>query len=329
MSDKLVIEDTASIQGAINTFRKGDAPENWVNLKLKEGSKNILILAGTGTGGVDEFKSTLPQNEPSWGLIKLKDTVNKTETETIEVIKFVFIQWLPNSTPLMVKSNLSVLRSQINKVLEPFHVDMTPFDNTDDISEADMRARLREASGEADKTREVNRGDEPQPASKPLKAGQQHAPIKSSGQLKYENREAIDEALKNVRNGTTNFCLIGYVANSKDTLEIKASGNGGPEELATLFNDKEVMYGFVSVSDSVDADSGGAANMRKYVVVHWLGPNTPIMAKGKVSVVKGEVDSLIGQRHISIDCSVASDCNTSNLTTLVGKASGSKSNVKE
>jgi len=234
---------------------------------------------------------------------------------------------------MMVKANLGVLKGQISKFLEPYHVDFTPFSDPSEIDEQMIRQKFREASGTADKTRarDADREDTPVVGGVPLGGtGQQQGakpkaaftPIKTSGLLKFADRDAIVAAINEVRSSpSTNWALIGYVAGSKDTVELRGKGSGGADELATQFLPAEVMYSISKVADQIDVSA-----TTKYVVVHWLGPQTPIMHKAKIGTVKGEVDSLIGSRQISIECSDASEISSARFSDMVGKTSGSKSN---
>jgi len=269
-------------------------------------------------------------------VLRIQEMVEKSPTEKITVVKFIYIQWLPDDTPMMIKANLGVLKGQITKLLEPVHVDFL-FDKTEEIDEIMIRAKVRDASGTSDKTRErdADREDTPVVGGKPLGGtGQQQGakpvksfePIKSSGQVKYEDKDAIVAAINVVRSATSttnSWCLIGFVKGSKDTLQLRASGNDGADEMAQHFTDDEVMYSITRVSDQIDVSA-----TTKYVVVHWLGPHTPIMHKAKIGTMKGEIDTLLGQRHISIDCSDRQEITSQQFADLVGKTSGSKSNVK-
>jgi len=339
MTDKLQKEDEAGMVAAMAEMRADDKPEDWVLMELAAGTKNVLKLAGKGAGGLEEFKSNLPQNMPAWGVVRFTETIEKSPTEKINVTKYVFLQWLPDGVPMMLKANLGVLKGQISTFLSPYHVEFTPFSDPSEIDENMIRQKFQEASGTADKTRDRNadREDTPVFAGVPLggtgqqqgaKPKQAFTPIKTSGLLKFTDRDAITAAINEVRsNPSTNWALIGYVSGTKDTLELRGSGTGGADELSSQFVAAEVMYAIVKVSDQIDSDLGSHSSVTtKYVVVHLLGPQTPIMHKAKIGTVKGEVDSLIGARQISIDCSDASEVSHQRLSDLVGKTSGSKSN---
>ena len=99
---------------------------------------------------------------------------------------------------------------------------------------------------------------------------------------------AIMEAWNKVADakGAINWMILHYADGAKK-IGVKASGSGGLKELATKFEDDQVMFGFLRIGAE---DRKAVTSTRcKSAMITWIGPSVGIMKKAKVGPQREEV----------------------------------------
>lgn len=74
------------------------------------------------------------------------------------------------------------------------------------------------------------------------------------------------------------WVLLAYA--DANTLEVRAKGTGGLDEIRPLLKSSECMYGGVRV-DGVDVRGGVTSRRPKMVFFSWVGPTVKMMAKAR------------------------------------------------
>jgi len=107
----------------------------------------------------------------------------------------------------------------------------------------------------------------------------------------------IQEAYLDVRSdkSDTNWLLLDYEGDRSDKLVLTQKGSGGLDELRGVLSDSRASYGYVRVSFSNDKES----QREKFVLVVWIGKDTKVMRKGKISVHSADVKLVL--RTFSIE----------------------------
>jgi len=101
---------------------------------------------------------------------------------------------------------------------------------------------------------------------------------------------AISETWNQVANskGAKNWMAL-YYADGGKKIGVKASGSGGLKELAEVFEDDQVMFGFLRVGAE---DRKAVTSTRcKSAMITWIGEGVGIMKKAKVGPQREEIIS--------------------------------------
>lgn len=79
----------------------------------KGAAANQLRFGGSGSGGVDELKGSLPEDNIVFALVRVTDKIDMSVT-----VKFAWINWVGSKTPRMMQSKLSVLMGAIKQFFQ-------------------------------------------------------------------------------------------------------------------------------------------------------------------------------------------------------------------
>ncbi|KID72706.1 Coactosin [Metarhizium brunneum] len=119
-----------------------------------------------------------------------------------------------------------------------------------------------------------------------------------------------------------NWMLISYAAATGNKLSLSKTGTGGIAELAASLDDAQVQYGYVRVQYANDAESKRV----KFVLVVWIGENTKVMRKARVSVESGDVKRILSHHSIAITASDRSELEERDVVAKLRKAGGADYN---
>jgi len=115
--------DEDAFKAAIKSVRN-DKENNWILASYT--SKDTLSLVGTGSGGLDELLEKVEEEIPSFGLVRVEETIDKSKTT-----KFAYIYWIPESVKPMKKAEVGTKKGSIDQIFLPYHVDFTISTKTD------------------------------------------------------------------------------------------------------------------------------------------------------------------------------------------------------
>jgi len=121
--------DQASIIDAIKDVRADDTPTNWVLVGFADGGSDTLTLLGKGTGGINEVKALLKDDEVQYGLVRLMDQIDNSAT-----VKFIFIHFVGEQVKYTRKARIGIHIGKITEIFTPHHTELT-ISKLDDISE--------------------------------------------------------------------------------------------------------------------------------------------------------------------------------------------------
>lgn len=132
---------------------------------------------------------------------------------------------------------------------------------------------------------------------------------------------AAYEAVRNDKD-ETNWMLISYAAATGNKLSLSKTGTGGISELAASLDDAQVQYGYVRVEYANDAESTRV----KFALIVWIGENTKVMRKARVSVESGDVKRVLSHHSIALTASDRSELEEKDVVTRLRKAGGADYN---
>ena len=143
---------------------------------------------------------------------------------------------------------------------------------------------------------------------------------KMSG-LEAEDITAAYSAVRDDKD-STNWLLISYAGATGNKLELTGTGTGGLSELANKLDDGQVQYGYVRIEYANDAESTRV----KFVLVVWIGENTKVMRKARVSVESGEVKRVLSHHSIAVTAGDKGDLDKKEIVSRLRKAGGADYN---
>ncbi|KAK3372739.1 hypothetical protein B0H63DRAFT_497093 [Podospora didyma] len=134
----------------------------------------------------------------------------------------------------------------------------------------------------------------------------------------------ILEAYEAVRSDKdeTNWLLISYAAPTGNQLVLSQTGTGGIEELKDLLDDTQVQYAYVRVEYQNDAESKRV----KFALVIWIGAQTKVMRKARVSIESGTVKQVLAHHSIQVDADSKRDLDEQDIIARLRKAGGADYN---
>ncbi|TAQ87775.1 hypothetical protein B7494_g3931 [Chlorociboria aeruginascens] len=132
---------------------------------------------------------------------------------------------------------------------------------------------------------------------------------------------AAYDAVRSDKN-ETNWLIISYASNVGDALTLTETGSGGMEELAERLDDAQAQYAYVRVEYANDTESKRV----KFVLVIWIGENTKVMRKARVSIESGGVKRVLAHHSIQVDARDKGDLDEKEIVVRLRKAGGADYN---
>jgi len=322
--------DLHEIKDAIADVRSDKTSTNWVLLTYSGENSNDVALSGKGDGGVNELISHLRDNNVSYGLVRVTERFDNSDT-----VKFVFIKWIGESIHRMLRARLGTHSGAVKEIIAPYHVDVEA-SNLSEISEEIVTRTVSKASGTAVHVREAQAssgspslGRAAVSSSSSSPSGGGYANVKVSGppksdNVKFANEDAIKRAIQDLRNdgSPTNWVLLTYDGPNSNVITLAGSGSGGSSELISHLKDDNVGYGLVRQDERYD-DSIRVM----FAYVNWVGENIHRMLKARLGTHSGSVKSLLTPYHADIDATNHNEISPDIITTTIRRTMGTATRV--
>ncbi|KAI0805736.1 hypothetical protein GGR55DRAFT_690441 [Xylaria sp. FL0064] len=120
----------------------------------------------------------------------------------------------------------------------------------------------------------------------------------------------------------TNWLLLSYAGAVGDKLKLSGTGSGGLPELAAQLDDAQAQYGYVRVEYANDTESKRV----KFALVVWIGENTKVMRKARVSFETGNVRKVLSHHSIQVDARDRGDLDEGEIVKRLRRAGGADYN---
>jgi hypothetical protein len=141
--DALLFDNEENVRGGIKSVRDDSNDTNWCIISYDAPRSKTLTLAGSGSGGVAEFIENLKDDQVCYGLVRLIEAVDNSQT-----VKFCFVNWTGQNIHRMQRATLSTHKGFITNLFAPFHVDLE-CEKKDEVSEAIIYTKIKKAAGTA------------------------------------------------------------------------------------------------------------------------------------------------------------------------------------
>jgi len=105
-----------------------------------------LELQTVGTGGLDDFKAALPEDQCAWGGFKCL-AVDDRGNVVCKRPKFVFVQSMPAAASAIKKAKMATHKGAVKEALKGAHLDQSVEDKDVDLSPETLVKKLQAATG--------------------------------------------------------------------------------------------------------------------------------------------------------------------------------------
>ncbi|KAH6666532.1 coactosin [Plectosphaerella plurivora] len=132
---------------------------------------------------------------------------------------------------------------------------------------------------------------------------------------------AAYEAVRDDKEPTT-WLLVSNASPTSSKLVLSKTGTGDLSELAAELDPAQVQYAYVRVEYANDSES----KRIKFILVVWIGENTKVMRKARVSIESGDVRKVLAHHSIQVNASDKGDLDEKEVVTRLRKAGGADYN---
>eukprot|EP01099_Mayorella_cantabrigiensis_P005047 TRINITY_DN3945_c0_g1_i4.p1 TRINITY_DN3945_c0_g1~~TRINITY_DN3945_c0_g1_i4.p1 ORF type:complete len:503 (-),score=133.06 TRINITY_DN3945_c0_g1_i4:72-1580(-) len=314
---QVVFPDKTSCFQALSDVRNDATPTDWALFGYVAGTKNHIVLEGSGSGGLPELHSRLKDDSIQYGYLRMTDNYEGTTT-----VKFIVILWVGEKVKINTKALCATHKGEVREMLGQSHIELYA-STLDDCSYSLIMEKVSDASGSANRVLTDDR----------TRSSAAHSPATSNIQrgtvgkddLVFPEEDEIRRTIVAVRADSQpeDWVLVSYQGQT-NTIRLVGSGSGGVDELKSHLTDDNIYYGLLRVTESVDEHL-----TVKFVFIYFLGPKVSTFRKAKVTTHKGAITSFFGQYHNDFETSDHHELTHQDIMKRVSAASGTANFVKE
>ncbi|KAJ3306488.1 hypothetical protein HDV03_005098 [Kappamyces sp. JEL0829] len=133
----------AGANAAYEDVRNDKTETNWLILGYADEKGESLKVVKTGTGGLEEFKTQLKDDEAYFGYVRM--VVGNDELS--RRAKFLLVSWCGPGVKVMRRGKLSVHIADVKKVISSFAVEISASNAETDLKAATVTLLLQKAMG--------------------------------------------------------------------------------------------------------------------------------------------------------------------------------------
>lgn len=116
-SKEVSINDEDSAKAINKDIRTGKSGLNWMLMSYT--NNNQLSVVSKGNGGITELRTHLKLDTVAYAFISVDDKIDATEMK-----RFVYVRWVPENVPSMLKGRLTSHRGYIEDWYAPYHLNI-------------------------------------------------------------------------------------------------------------------------------------------------------------------------------------------------------------
>jgi len=310
----------AAISEAWNDVRADGTPTHWLIVRASDNLKG-LELAGTGPSGMGDFLEKFDGAETAmWGVMRIRAVDDRGTVKSVRA-KFIRVNVLPDSMPVIKRAKCGPLKGQVDDLLsgthatfdlstgssltpaqvekqlqatcgahKPSYYDFDGADGADAAASAKPKGVAIPTSAPAPQSSEPSSPDAPPPPS-----GDDDAPPPAtSGDI-----VASWKAVQSDSDGR-NWLALTYDGKDIGTARVLAEGAGGLDELKEAFDEDLVIFAGLRVT-AID-DRGSVKSVRaKYVFVQYIGPGVKPLTRAKAGPARSHFETVLHGTHLSVN----------------------------
>lgn len=132
------VRDDDSAKATLKNIRLGKEGLTYMILTY---AGNQLAVTATGSGGIDELKGHLTDSAVAYAFIAVDDKIDATEMK-----RFVYIRWVPENVPAMLKGKLTTHRGFVEDWFAPYHLSVNASDSSE-LSSSVIAEKIKHMKG--------------------------------------------------------------------------------------------------------------------------------------------------------------------------------------
>ncbi|KCV71394.1 hypothetical protein H696_02342 [Fonticula alba] len=130
------------IPEAYADVRNDNTDTNWALFAYSDDTSNTIVVADSGSGGLEEFKAALAKVDAGYGFLRF--TVGNDELS--KRAKFVFVSYTGPSCRVLRKARVSIHQADLKTHIKDFSIQIG-IDDVHDLKESDILTQLKKAMG--------------------------------------------------------------------------------------------------------------------------------------------------------------------------------------
>jgi len=328
---------------AIKDVKGNHSPLSWLVVSYERPDSAFLVVVAAGEGdenNVAQLTNHLNDDTVCYCLIRKTEQIDNSLTA-----KFVYIRWIGNNIPRMLKAKLGTHAGDIYNAFAPCHTSLdTP--DSHEVTDENIMKQIMIASGtykhvldhhpvqhappqqHQPRPTSAQSGNVGRTASQPKieqKTDTHGGAVKTIEKVvEYIDEESIKHAIQEVRRDSSNtdWVLITYDAPQSKTLKLAGVGSGGLEELKSHLTPEVVMYGLIRITEKID-DSVTV----KFCHIDWRGENIHRMQRAKLATHSGAIRALFHPFHVDVQATQDDELTDHVIQSKVNAASGTAVHV--
>jgi len=314
--------DENSGKQALQEVRSDANDTDWCVFGYENPKSQKIILLGKGSGGIEELKTVLTNDNVGYGIVRKTDKIDESVT-----VKFGFIMWIGENVPRMQKARISIHKGKVQSFIGQFHVDITA-SSLDELSEQILTHKIMDTSGSGSRVLDKSTGATQLSSQSSSNIGSRATNTSSKGNkgsLEFGNPEELKQAILDVRknvDGST-WVLFTYDGDDSNKIVLLAKGTGDVDtDLLPNLNDSLVVYGLIRKVEKIDETEAV-----KFAFLRFVGNNIKTMLKARLGTHFGGITSFFNPYHVSIDATEISEISDERIMKIIRNASGTSVHV--
>ncbi len=336
------MEVAADAKSAWANVRNDKHPAHWCVIRVSDDNKS-LILSGSGTGGLNEFRDALKaQSGILYGGFRC-NAVDKRGSVTSVRYRFLLVSLITEDVPPLKRAKAGAWKGFADTLFAGTSVYLN-VSTADDVTEEAIIAKLEanagahrpsgyEFLGAESPSNKLKDGGEnepvpeetaapPPPPPAPTESAPPPPPPPAASTVDLKSLD-VRTAWKRVQDekGDLNWMMATYDGKNVSSATLFRAGSGGLREFKENLDDSMVIFGGLRCK-AID-DRGSVQSVRtKLIFVQFIGSQVKPTVRAQAGPAKGHFEAMLSGTHIGVGISNADELREEDLITKLQASCG-------
>jgi hypothetical protein len=135
----------SSLKQAWDSLTEKDGKTNWILFSFENDKSTKLIASGNGSGGLDELKSSLQDDQIHYGAFRVIGVDNR-DTTVSRRPKYIWFTWIGTNLSVLKKARTSTQKPFLAKFFQSAQLNLE-LSGSDDLTKNEVGKRLLASGG--------------------------------------------------------------------------------------------------------------------------------------------------------------------------------------